>query len=119
MRPPAKTMSSSEEPGREEQARRPTPQDWDARVERGLMHAPAWLRGAVEWLRAPSRFWVRLVAGILLILGGILAILPIFGLWMLPLGLALIADDVPWLKARLEQAARWCERMWRKVRRRG
>jgi hypothetical protein len=119
MRTHAKTMSSPEEPGREEQARRPTPQDWDARVERGLMHAPAWLRGAVEWLRAPSRFWVRLVAGILLILGGILAILPIFGLWMLPLGLALIADDVPWLKARLEQAARWCERMWRKVRRRG
>jgi hypothetical protein len=119
MRTHAKTMCSSQEPGREEQARRPTPQDWDARVERGLMHAPAWLRGAVEWLRAPSRFWVRLVAGILLILGGILAILPIFGLWMLPLGLALIADDVPWLKARLEQAARWCERMWRKVRRRG
>ena len=72
MRTHAKTMSSSEEQAREEQARRPTPQDWDARVERGLMHAPAWLRGAVEWLRAPSRFWVRLVAGILLILGGIL-----------------------------------------------
>jgi hypothetical protein len=47
----------------------------------------------------------------LLIAGGFLAILPIFGLWMLPLGLALIADDVPWLKTRLEQAARWCERM--------
>jgi hypothetical protein len=37
---------------------------------------------------------------------------------MLPLGLALIAEDVPWLKTRLEQAARWIERMWRKVRRR-
>jgi hypothetical protein len=38
---------------------------------------------------------------------------------MLPLGLALIADDIPWLKYRLELAARWCERLWGKVRRRG
>jgi hypothetical protein len=59
---------------------RPTPQDWDARVERALVHAPARLRSAVEWLRAPSRFWFRLIAGILLIVGGFLAILPIFGL---------------------------------------
>ena len=105
-------------PPHEDGARPPTPQDWDARVERGLSHAPARLRTAIEWLRAPSRFWFRLIAGILLIAGGVLAILPVFGLWMLPLGLALIADDVPWLKARLEQAARWCERVWRKVRRR-
>ena len=96
----------------------PRPEDWDARVERGLVHAPDRLRSAVRWLRAPSRFWLRLIAGILLIVGGFLAILPIFGSWMLPLGLALIADDVPWLKVRLEQAARWIERMWRKVRRR-
>ena len=51
---------------------RPTPDAWDARVERALLHAPARLRAAVHWLRAPSRFWFRLVAGILLILGGIL-----------------------------------------------
>jgi len=76
-------------------AQRPAPEDWDARLERGLVHAPERLRAAVHWLRAPSRFWFRLIAGILFIIGGFLAILPIFGLWMLPLGLALIADDVP------------------------
>jgi hypothetical protein len=38
-----------------------------------------------------------------LILGGILPTLPVFGLWMLPLGFALIADDVPWLKCRLRK----------------
>jgi len=94
-----------------------TAEDWDARVERALLHAPARLRGAVHWLRAPSRFWPRLLAGILLIIGGILAILPIFGLWMLPLGLAMIADDVPWLKRRLEQVARWLEKTWRRFHR--
>ena len=100
----------------EQRSRPATPQDWDARVERGLTHAPRWVRSTAQWLRAPSRFWLRLIGGILLILGGFLAILPLFGLWMLPLGLALIADDVPWLKVRLEHVARWCERMWRKWR---
>ena len=51
---------------------------------------------AVAALAAPRR---RLV----LILGGFLAVLPILGLWMLPLGLALMSDDVPWLKVPLEK----------------
>jgi hypothetical protein len=114
--PPPESEARPRAPRPDPANTRPTPADWDARIERGLKHAPQWLRSAVVWLRAPSRFWFRLIAGILLIIGGFLAILPIFGLWMLPLGLALIADDVPWLKTRLEQAARWCERMWRKVR---
>ena len=33
-----------------------------------------------------------------LILGSFLAILPVFGLWMLPLGLMLLAVDVPVLR---------------------
>ena len=52
----------------------------------------------------------------LLMVGGILSILPVVGLWMFPLGLALMSDDVPWLKTPLEHAARWIERAWRKVR---
>jgi hypothetical protein len=38
------------------------------------------------------------------------------GLWMLPLCLALLADDLPRLKPPLERVARWMERAWRKVR---
>ncbi len=37
---------------------------------------------------------VRFVVGFLLICGGFLAILPVFGLWMLPLGMAIAALDV-------------------------
>ena len=33
-----------------------------------------------------------------LILGSFLAILPVFGLWMLPIGLMLLALDVPLLR---------------------
>lgn len=90
---------------------------WDARVDRALSHGPRQLRLAVGWLLAPSRRWVRLPAGLLLVLGSLLAILPVFGLWMLPLGLALIAEDVPPLKAWLERMARRSEALWRRWRR--
>ena len=45
--------------------------------------------------RAPQ--WVRWSLAILLILGGLLSFLPILGIWMLPLGLMLLAPDSPWL----------------------
>lgn len=41
---------------------------------------------------------VRLPVAILLILGGLLSILPFLGIWMLPLGLMLLAIDVPMLQ---------------------
>lgn len=90
---------------------------WDARVNRALSHGPKRLQGAVGWLLEPSRRWVRLPAGVLLVLGSFLAILPVFGLWMLPLGLALIGEDVPPLKAWLERMARRTETLWRRWRR--
>lgn len=43
--------------------------------------------------------------GFLLVAGGIVGFLPILGFWMVPLGLALIATDIPpfgrWLRHRL------------------
>jgi hypothetical protein len=41
---------------------------------------------------------VRLPIACLLIVGSFLSILPVFGLWMLPLGLMLLALDVPLLR---------------------
>lgn len=54
---------------------------------------PPRLQQAVRWLRRPSRGPLRIAAGILLVLGSLLSILPIFGLWMLPLGLVLLAEE--------------------------
>jgi hypothetical protein len=88
---------------------------WDARVAHLLTKLPDRARSAIEWLRHRPRRWLRLAAAVLLIAGGIFSILPVLGLWMLPLGLALMSDDVPWLKTPLEQAARWIERAWRKA----
>lgn len=44
---------------------------------------------------------VRSVLGILLMIGGVLGFLPILGFWMLPLGLILIALDIPPLRRRV------------------
>ena len=42
-----------------------TPQDWDARVSALTAKLPERLRHAVDWLREPARFWIRLLAAIL------------------------------------------------------
>ena len=72
-----------------------TERAWDARVAHLLTKLPVRLRSGVEWLREPSRRPLRLGAAVLLVLGGFLSVLPVFGLWMLPLGLALMSDELP------------------------
>jgi hypothetical protein len=71
----------------------------------------------IRWLRKPSSFAVRLVA-LLLILGGFFSFLPILGIWMLPLGLLLIAQDVPLLQKPLIGALRWVETKWESLKKR-
>jgi len=66
----------------------------------------------VGWLRRPSSRLVRIPLAILLILGGIFSILPVLGLWMLPLGLVLFAQDVPVLQKPIARALGWIERKW-------
>ncbi|MCP4621506.1 MAG: hypothetical protein GY844_34315 [Bradyrhizobium sp.] len=66
----------------------------------------------VNWLRQPSSRLVRIPLAVLLILGGIFSILPVLGLWMLPLGLLLFAQDVPVLRPPLVRLLAWVERKW-------
>ncbi len=74
------------------------------RIERELPHKLAsWMR----WLRHPQSRWVRLPAGIVLIVGGVFSILPFLGVWMLPLGLMLIAADVPFLQRPMARLTMW------------
>jgi hypothetical protein len=68
------------------------------RVERLIDRLPDTLRRTIRWLRRPSSCWVRIPAGLLLIAGSLLSILPFFAVWMLPLGLMLLAEDVPPLR---------------------
>jgi hypothetical protein len=66
----------------------------------------------VRWLRKPSSRLVRIPLALLLVVGGVFSFLPILGLWMLPLGLLLIAQDVPFLQKPLASMLGWIERKW-------
>jgi hypothetical protein len=57
-----------------------------------------WLRRMSAAIQSRPGVVLRLPLGLLLIAGGFLAILPIFGLWMIPLGLILLAIDLPLLR---------------------
>lgn len=71
----------------------------------------------VRWLRKPSSRLVRIPLALLLVVGGVFSFLPILGLWMLPLGLLLIAQDVPFLQKPLASMLGWIERKWMERRR--
>lgn len=81
----------------------------------------AWFQGKLSprlakffgWLRRPSSMWVRVPLALLLVVGGVFSFLPVLGLWMLPLGLVLIAQDVPLLQKPMSQLLGWMERKWR------
>jgi hypothetical protein len=81
----------------------------ERRLELLIRRLPQRVRVAVHWLRRPSARWLRIPAGLLLIAGGFLSILPIFGLWMLPLGLVLLAEDVPPLRRATDRVLAWIE----------
>jgi hypothetical protein len=55
---------------------------------------------------------VRIPVGVLLILGGVFSFLPGLGIWMLPLGLPLMASDVPSLRKRVGHLTIWGADKW-------
>jgi hypothetical protein len=88
----------------------------EARLNRQLdriqQELPAGLSRCIRWLREPSSRWIRIPAGLTLIVGGIFSILPVLGLWMLPLGLLLLAQDLPFLQRPIRRGLLWAERRW-------
>ena len=63
-------------------------------------------------LRTPGAMLIRIPLAILLVLGGIFSILPVLGIWMLPLGLLLLAVDVPFLRGPLAALIIRIRRWW-------
>ena len=84
----------------------------DHRLERLIVQMPGTWQRPIRWLHQPSSRWARIPAGLLFIVGGCLAILPILGVWMIPLGLFLLAEDVPMLRRLRDRALDWMERRW-------
>lgn len=73
---------------------------------------------ALRWLRHPRSRWIRLPAGALLVAGGVFSILPVLGIWMLPIGLLLLAGDIPMLRRPVARFTVWASDRWARLRRR-
>jgi len=68
---------------------------------------PGTMARLVRRLRQPSSKWFRIPAAALLIVAGFIGFLPILGFWMIPLGLLLIAQDVPFLRRPIARLLAW------------
>lgn len=82
----------------------------DPRLDKLVRRLPPRMGDTVTYLLKPSSRWVRIPSGALLIVGGVLSFLPVLGVWMLPLGLALLAEDVPALRSGRAKVLDWVER---------
>lgn len=78
---------------------------------------PGRLSRAIHWLRQPEARWVRWPLGLLLIAGGFFGYLPILGIEMIPVGVLLIAQDIPFLRKPVGKAVLWIEHKWVALRR--
>jgi hypothetical protein len=67
---------------------------------------------AIRWLRDPKSRWIRLPVGILFIIASAFWFLPVLGIEFLPIGLLLIAEDVPFLRKPVGLFLIWLERRW-------
>lgn len=68
---------------------------------------PARLRPPVQWLHSPRSRPIRIPIGILCIVASFFWFLPIIGMELFPIGLLLIAHDVPFLRRPAGLLALW------------
>jgi hypothetical protein len=80
--------------------------------QRAEPDAPGIRRHAIRWylqLIRRKAIWIRIPVGILLVIAGLFGFLPVLGFWMIPIGLALIGRDIPFVRRavlRVTQALR-------------
>jgi hypothetical protein len=60
-----------------------------------------------RWITRSSSTVIRIPIGGALIAGGVAGFLPILGFWMVPLGLVVIAQDVPFLRPPMIRVLGW------------
>lgn len=85
-----------------------------ARLTREL---PRSFGNTLRWLHDPKARIVRIPVGIVLIGLSFFWFLPVIGIELLPLGLLLIAFDVPFLRRPLARSVIWCVELWVSLRR--
>ncbi|HEY0826227.1 MAG TPA: hypothetical protein VGD76_20740 [Ramlibacter sp.] len=76
-------------------------------------HTPDAIARAIAWLREPQGRWVRLPLGVVIVAAGLMGpVVPVLGIEFIPLGLLLVAQDVPPLREPVATMTLWLERKW-------
>ncbi len=73
---------------------------------------PEWLARLIRWVRDPNQRRIRLAIGTLCIILSFFFWLPVIGIELLPIGLLLIAIDVPFLRKPMALSLLWMLRKW-------
>lgn len=83
-------------------------------IERSIPHPAA---RALHFLRQPIARLIRVPIGLVFVLGGVFSFLPVLGIWMLPLGLLLLAVDLHLLRGPVTAAITRIRQFWRQQQR--
>jgi len=72
--------------------------DFHEEMDRLQNHIPSSVGHNLNRLRGERAIWMRVLSGVALIGAWCFFPLPIVGIWMLPVGLALLAHDIPMIR---------------------
>jgi hypothetical protein len=73
--------------------------DFQEEMDRFQNHLPSWIGHNLNRLRGERAIWVRVPTGVALIVAWCFLPIPLVGIWMLPLGLVLLALDIPTMRS--------------------
>jgi hypothetical protein len=85
--------------------------DFDQEARKLQKRLPRFAGAALRW-GLESSPWLRWPIALVFISSGFLGFLPILGFWMAPLGLILIAEDLPFLRPPLARLFAWILSKW-------
>lgn len=78
---------------------------------------PQRLASWMLWLRGPQARWVRVPLGLLFVIAAMLWFLPVVGIEFLPIGLLLLAQDIPFLRKPVGHFILFALVQWRRLKR--
>ena len=84
--------------------------DFHEEMDRFQNHIPSLVGRNLNRLRGKGAIWVRVLAGVALIGAWCFLPLPIVGIWMLPVGVALFAHDIPIMRAPMARLLQFTNR---------
>ena len=87
--------------------------DFNEEARKLQARLPRWAGAALRWGIESSPLVCWPIA-IIFVFGGFFGFLPILGFWMAPLGLILIAEDLPFLRPPLARLFAWILSKWPK-----